>query len=37
MGEGWDFQKANSSTETTTAIKDMVLSCIEWSLQITYA
>ena len=37
MGEGEDFQLANSSTTTTAAIWDMVLSCIEWSKQTTYA
>ena len=32
MGEGEDFQMSNSSTATTTAIWDMVLSCIEQSI-----
>ena len=36
MGEGEDFQLADSSTTTTTAIWDMDLSCIEWSIQIIY-
>ena len=33
MGEGEDFQLAYSSTATTTAIWDMILSCIQWSDQ----
>ena len=37
MVEGEDFQLANSSTATTTAIWDTVLSCIEQSKQTTYA
>ena len=37
MGEGENFQLANSSTATTTAIWDMVLSCTEQSIQRTYA
>ena len=37
MGEGEDFQLANSITATTTAFLDTVLSHIEWSIQITYA
>ena len=34
VGEGEDFQLALSTTTTTTAILDTVLSCIEWSNQI---
>ena len=37
MGEWGDFQLANSSTATTTAIHNTVHSCIEWSIQKTYA
>ena len=37
MGEGEDFQLADSSTANTTAIWDMVLSCIEQSIKTTYA
>ena len=37
VGEVEDFQLADSSTATSTAIWDMVLSGIEWSKQITYA
>ena len=32
MDEGEDFQLADSSTATTTAIWDIVLSYIEWSI-----
>ena len=35
MGEGEDFQFADSSTATTTAILDMVLPCNEWSIETT--
>ena len=37
MGEGEDFQLANSSSATTTAIWDTFLSCIEMRIHITYA
>ena len=33
VGEDEDFQLAHSSTATTTAIWDTVISCIEWSSQ----
>ena len=33
VGEGEDFQLANSSSAPTTTIQDMVLSCIEQSNQ----
>ena len=36
MGKGGNFQLPDSSTATTTAILDMVLSYIELSIQITY-
>ena len=35
MGESRDFQLPDGSTATTTALWDMVLPCIEWSIQTT--
>ena len=37
IGESEDFQLANSNTPNSTAIGDMVLFCIEQSIQINYA
>ena len=36
MGEGKDLQLADSSTATTTAIWNMILSFIDHSIQTTY-
>ena len=37
LGEGEDFQLADSSTDTTTVIWDTLLSYIEWSKQTIFA